>query len=70
MSEQQAVVSLRNVTKQFGEGGVVALDNVDLEVGPRDFVSLIGPSGCGKSTLLRIVADLIQPTGGDVVVNG
>jgi NitT/TauT family transport system ATP-binding protein len=70
MSRQQAVVSLRNVTKQFGEGGVVALDDIDLEVGPRDFVSLIGPSGCGKSTLLRIVADLIQPTTGDVVVNG
>ena len=70
MSEQQAVVSLRNVTKQFGAGGVVALDDIDLEVRPRDFVSLIGPSGCGKSTLLRIVADLIQPSSGEVVVNG
>ena len=70
MNEQHAVVSLRNLTKQFGAGGVVALDDIDLEVRPRDFVSLIGPSGCGKSTLLRIVADLIQPTSGDVVVNG
>ena len=75
MSERQAVVSLQNVTKQFGptsgsSAGVVALENIDLEVAPRDFVSLIGPSGCGKSTLLRIVADLIQPTGGNVVVNG
>ena len=70
MSEQHAVVSLRNVGKQFGEGGVVALEDIDLEVRPRDFVSLIGPSGCGKSTLLRIVADLIQPSSGDVVVNG
>jgi NitT/TauT family transport system ATP-binding protein len=70
MSEPAAVVSLRNVGKQFGAGGVVALEDIDLEVQPRDFVSLIGPSGCGKSTLLRIVADLIQPTSGDVVVNG
>jgi NitT/TauT family transport system ATP-binding protein len=70
MSEQAAVVSLQTVTKQFGDHGVVALDRIDLDVGPRDFVSLIGPSGCGKSTLLRIVADLIQPTSGGVVVNG
>ena len=65
-----AVVSLRGVTKQFGKGGVVALDNIDLDVNQRDFVSLIGPSGCGKSTLLRIIGDLIQPTGGEAIVNG
>ncbi len=70
MSEAAAVVSLQKVGKQFGTGGVIALEDIDLEVRPRDFISLIGPSGCGKSTLLRIVADLIQPTSGDVVVNG
>jgi NitT/TauT family transport system ATP-binding protein len=66
----QPVVSLGGVTKQFGKGGVVALEDISLEVRPRDFVSLIGPSGCGKSTLLRIIGDLIQPTSGDVVING
>ena len=70
MSADGAVVALRGVTKEFGKGGVVALENIDLEVRPRDFVSLIGPSGCGKSTLLRIIGDLIQPTTGDAVVNG
>jgi NitT/TauT family transport system ATP-binding protein len=65
-----AVVSLRRVTKSFGAGGVTALQAVDLEVRPREFVSLIGPSGCGKSTLLRIVGDLVEPSSGDVVVNG
>ena len=64
------VVSLRNVTKEFGQGGVVALQSIDLEVKPGELVSLIGPSGCGKSTLLRIVGDLIQPTSGGVAVNG
>ena len=67
---EQAVVRLEGVTKQFGKGGVVALEDVDLDIRPGEFVSLIGPSGCGKSTLLRVVGDLIQPTSGDVVVNG
>ena len=70
MSERASVVELRKVSKEFGQGQVRALEGIDLEVRPREFISLIGPSGCGKSTLLRIVGDLIQPTGGDVVVNG
>ena len=70
MSDQANVVELRAVTKEFGQGQVRALEGIDLEIRPREFISLIGPSGCGKSTLLRIVGDLIQPSGGDVVVNG
>ena len=65
-----AVVSLRGVSKEFGRGGVVAVTGIDLEVGTGEFVSLIGPSGCGKSTLLRVIGDLIEPTEGNVVVNG
>jgi NitT/TauT family transport system ATP-binding protein len=65
-----SVVSLKGVHKEFGKGGVIALQGIDLEIGEREFISLIGPSGCGKSTLLRIVGDLIQPTAGEVVVNG
>ena len=49
---------------------MLALDRIDLDVQPGEFVSLIGPSGCGKSTLLRIIGDLIQPSEGDVLVNG
>jgi NitT/TauT family transport system ATP-binding protein len=70
MNATSAVVSLRNVSKSFGEGAIVALQSIDLDVEPGEFVSLIGPSGCGKSTLLRIVGDLVQPTSGEVVVNG
>jgi len=57
----------------FNDGSparVAALDDVDLVVEPGDFVSLIGPSGCGKSTLLRLIANLLDPTAGDVRVNG
>jgi NitT/TauT family transport system ATP-binding protein len=67
---QDAVVSLQDVTKVFGKGNVVALQAIDLDVRPGEFVSLIGPSGCGKSTLLRIVGDLVEPSQGRVVVNG
>jgi NitT/TauT family transport system ATP-binding protein len=70
VSDPQAVVRLTSVTKQFGKGGVTALQDVDLEIRPGEFVSLIGPSGCGKSTLLRVVGDLIQPSSGTVEVNG
>jgi NitT/TauT family transport system ATP-binding protein len=67
---EHAVVRLQSVSKQFGTGGVTALQDVDLEIRPGEFVSLIGPSGCGKSTLLRVVGDLIQPSTGQVEVNG
>jgi len=70
MTAADAVVSARNVSKTFAKGGVVALEEIDLEVGRGEFVSLIGPSGCGKSTLLRVVGDLVQPSGGDILVNG
>jgi NitT/TauT family transport system ATP-binding protein len=66
---QAAAVSIADVSKVF-KGGTTALQNIDLEINPREFVSLIGPSGCGKSTLLRIIGDLIEPSGGRVVVNG
>jgi NitT/TauT family transport system ATP-binding protein len=49
---------------------VIALTDIDLTVAAGEFVSLIGPSGCGKSTLLRLIANLIRPTSGGVVVNG
>ena len=70
MTDAASVVSLRNVSKSFGEGNVTALQGIDLEVRAEEFVSLIGPSGCGKSTLLRIVGNLADPTSGEVVVNG
>jgi NitT/TauT family transport system ATP-binding protein len=64
-----SAVSIKNVSKQF-QGGTTALENIDLEIEQGEFVSLIGPSGCGKSTLLRIIGDLIEPSSGELTVNG
>ena len=49
------MVSIEGVTKTFARGNVTAVQDIDLELQPQEFVSLIGPSGCGKSTLLRII---------------
>jgi NitT/TauT family transport system ATP-binding protein len=65
----RSAVAIQGLTKRF-KAGVTALSGIDLEVQPREFVSLIGPSGCGKSTLLRIIGDLIEPSSGTVEVNG
>jgi NitT/TauT family transport system ATP-binding protein len=68
MNEQTKVVEIGGVSKVFAR--TPALQGIKLEIGEREFVSLIGPSGCGKSTLLRIIGDLIEPSSGTVVVNG
>ena len=68
-----SAVVVQGVSKVFNQGRpnqVDALVDIDLTVEPAEFVSLIGPSGCGKSTLLRLIADLIAPTTGSVIVNG
>lgn len=64
-----AAVSLSGVTKRFGED-VVAVDNIDLEVGDGEFFSLLGPSGCGKTTTLRMIAGLEFPTEGSIQIFG
>jgi NitT/TauT family transport system ATP-binding protein len=67
---ESAVVTARGISKTFGKGGVTALQDIELEVGRGEFISLIGPSGCGKSTLLRVIGDLVEPTTGEILVNG
>ncbi len=68
-----AAVEVKGLTKTFNAGrpnAVDALVDIDLTIGPGEFVSLIGPSGCGKSTQLRLIANLLEPTTGDIRVNG
>jgi NitT/TauT family transport system ATP-binding protein len=68
----RSVVSANGLSLTFhtNDGPVHALSDVNLEIGEGEFVSFIGPSGCGKTTFLRVIADLEQPTGGTIAVNG
>lgn len=68
----QAVIAAKNLNLVFetNDGSVHALKDIDLTINKGEFVSFIGPSGCGKTTFLRVVADLEQPTGGSITVNG
>ncbi len=59
-----------SLTFETADAPVHALADIDLTIYQGEFISLIGPSGCGKTTLLRVIADLEQPTGGKVRVNG
>lgn len=61
-----------NVSFPDKDGGdpVTALSNINLDIKPGEFISLVGPSGCGKTTLLRTIADLQQATSGSITVRG
>jgi len=59
-------LTLKGVTKSFG--ATTAVNNLDIEIGEREFVSILGPSGCGKTTLLRMLAGLEQPDSGEILI--
>ncbi|MEV4536899.1 ATP-binding cassette domain-containing protein [Asanoa sp. NPDC049518] len=64
-----APIELREVRKQYPDG-TVAVDKLDLSVNAGELVVLIGPSGCGKSTVLRMINRLIEPTSGQILIDG
>jgi NitT/TauT family transport system ATP-binding protein len=69
----ESLIRIEGVSKRFATASgppVQALDEVDLELGENEFVTLVGRSGCGKSTLLRIVAGLIGASTGRVLLGG
>lgn len=67
-------IKIENLCIQFPDknGGepITALKNINLDIKQGEFISLLGPSGCGKTTLLRTIADLQQPTAGNISVKG
>jgi NitT/TauT family transport system ATP-binding protein len=68
----ETIIKAQNLSLTFetNDGPVHALKDIDLEIKKGEFVSFIGPSGCGKTTFLRVMADLEQPTAGEITVNG
>lgn len=64
------VYELRGVSKHYAHGAIEALADIDLTLSEGAFASVIGPSGCGKTTLLKIMAGLVPPSRGRVVLEG
>ena len=65
-------IEFRNITKVFQTRSqtIVAVQDFNMQVEAGDFVSIIGPSGCGKSTLIRMLDGIIQPSGGELYLDG
>jgi spermidine/putrescine ABC transporter ATP-binding subunit len=65
----EPIVSVKNVWRRY-PGGVVAVDNVSVDIMPNEFFALLGPSGCGKTTLLRMISGLDSPSEGEIRIGG
>ena len=70
MNTPRTKLSLAGLTKSYGSNLPPAVDNLDMEVEDGHLVALLGPSGCGKTTTLRMVAGLLDPTSGRIMVEG
>ena len=63
------VLEFKNVSKAYTKG-VYVINNLNLEIPQGKIIGLLGPNGCGKSTLIKMVAGLLQPSNGEILVNG
>jgi len=66
-------IDIDGLTKVYAQGKpteTVALQDIDLEIKPGEFVSIIGESGCGKTTLLKCIGDLVEPSQGEIRIDG
>ena len=68
MDNREVVLRLSDITMQFG--GVVAVDNLNLEVHKNEIVGLIGPNGAGKTTAFNCITGVYEPPNGSIEING
>lgn len=61
---------IRALTKQYPRSSTIAVDSVNLDIQPGEFVVLLGPSGCGKTTLLKMINRIYEPTSGTIEIDG
>ena len=66
---EQPKISVRNLTKVYDDE-LLVLDNVSFDVNKGDFVCIVGPTGCGKTTFFNLLVKLIEPTGGQILIDG
>jgi len=71
-TSQKKFLEIKGITHYYTENKnkMFAIDNVSLNVADGEFVTVVGPSGCGKSTLFNIIAGLIKPSKGQIILNG
>ena len=67
-TEKKVIVSLRDIFVRFD--GEVILNNINLDIREKEFVTILGPSGCGKTTTLRIIGGFVEPDSGDIIFDG
>ncbi|MGN0174298.1 MAG: ABC transporter ATP-binding protein [Acutalibacteraceae bacterium] len=67
MAEEHKI-SVKNLTKKFDD--LLVLDNVSFNINKGDFVCIVGPTGCGKTTFLNLLVKLIEPTSGEILIDG